>query len=223
MEGKILIVEDEKELRDVISLFLRSEGFSVLEAENGETALAIFQNSKPDLIILDIMLPDISGFDICRKIRETSDASIIFLTALSGDDYYMIGYQAGADDYIAKPFKASIIAMKAKRMIRKTMKEEKHVVRIQGVILDENAHTCMVDNNEIILTQREFMLLTVFMKHPNRVLTREYLLGTIWGYDFEGETRVVDTMVTKLRKKLGPASAMIKTVISVGYKLEENV
>lgn len=221
MALRILLVEDEEKLLSVMALFLRAEGFEIAEAQDGETALKLFPSFAPNLVILDAMLPGISGFDVCSELRKTSSVPIIFLTALSDDDHHMLGYRLGADDYIAKPFKISILAMKAKRMLQRTEIAQRHEHRYAGIVLDTDAYKCYVNDEEVTLTQKEFVLLSEFMKNPGRVLTREWLLEQIWGYDFSGETRVVDTMVKNLRKKLGVKAHLIHTVISVGYKLED--
>lgn len=223
MASKILVVEDEKKLREIMALFLRSESFEVEEAESGEAALKIFPRFMPDLVILDVVLPGVSGFDVCREIRRTSDVPIIFLTALGDDDHHMLGYSLGADDYIAKPFKVSILVMKVRRMLQHTAVPEYKQLRFAGIVLNEESHKCWVNGAEVSLTQKEFVLLQEFMKNPGRVLTRQWLLEQIWGYDYDGESRVVDTMVKNLRKKLGNQAHVIRTVISVGYKLEDGV
>jgi len=215
----ILVVEDEQDLREIIVLFLQAEGFDVREAADGRAALGLFDQSPADLVILDAMLPDISGFDVCRHIRSVSDVPIIFLTALEDDNHQMLGYRLGADDYVTKPFKVSILAMKAARMLSRTAGTAQPSRRI---MMDRDARICRVDTEEVSLTQKEFDLLAHFLDNPGRVLTREYLLEVIWGFDFAGESRAVDSMVKNLRKKLGSAAALIKTVISVGYKYEEH-
>lgn len=221
MAPKILIVEDELKLQEIMTRFLRADGFQVEAAPDGESALAKYRCFKPDLIILDIMLPQMSGFDVCTIIRKESDVPIIFLTALFDDDSHMLGYRLGADDYITKPFKVSILAMKARRMLQRDRTAENNTVHFAGIVMNDIAHTVSIDDAEIILTQMEYDLLHEFLTNPGRVLTREYLLKHIWSYDYTGETRVVDTMVKNLRKKLGPKSKLIKTIISVGYKLDE--
>lgn len=221
MALRILLVEDEEKLISVKALFLRTEGFEIAEARDGETALKMFSSFAPNLVILDAMLPGMSGFDVCGELRKMSNVPIIFLTALSDDDHHMLGYRLGADDYIAKPFKISILAMKARRMLQRTEITQRHEYRYAGIVLDTDSRKCHVNNEEITLTQKEFILLNEFMKNPGRVLTREWLLEQIWGYNYGGETRVVDTMVKNLRKKLGAEAHLIHTVISVGYKLED--
>ena len=227
MNETILVVDDEKKYRELISLFLRSEGLNVLEAPNGKIALQLFYSKKPDLIVLDVMLPDISGFDLCKKIRESSEVPILFLSALEDEGYHVIGYRAGADDYISKPFQSTVFALKVKRILQRTKQTEQpkegKVTRMGSLTLHEDSYTCSVDGEEIPLTQKEFSVLFALIKNPGRVLTREYLLENVWGYDFAGETRAVDTMIKKLRKKLGAAAYLIKTVVSVGYKMEDSL
>ena len=221
MAEKIVIVDDEKEIADVVELYLKNEDYEVHKFYNGKDTLAFLEKEEPDLAILDVMLPDIDGFTILQKIRETYKFPVIMLTAKSEYLDKITGLTLGADDYIAKPFKISILAMKAKRMLQRTEIAQRHEHRYAGIVLDTDAYKCYVNDEEVTLTQKEFVLLSEFMKNPGRVLTREWLLEQIWGYDFSGETRVVDTMVKNLRKKLGAKAHLIHTVISVGYKLED--
>ena len=216
--ARILIVEDEQKLREVMAVFLKTEGFEVDTAEDGETALELFARSRYDLIVLDAMLPGMSGFDVCKKIRETSEVIIIFLTALNDDDHHMLAYRLGADDYLAKPFKISILAMKIRRMLKDS---ESSQLRFAEIELDPETWKCRVSGEEVVLTQKEFALLETLMRNPGRVITRDYFIRNIWGYDFMGDMRVVDTVVKNLRKKLGSSARCIHTVISVGYRLEE--
>ena len=183
----ILIVDDEQKMREFVALFLRSSRYTVFEAADGRTALNILSKETIDLIVLDIMLPDISGFDLCSQIRVRSSVPIIFLTALADEEYQMIGYRVEGDDYITKPFNASIL----------------------------------LDGKPLQLTPKEFDLLLALMQNRGKVLTRTFLLETIWGYSFAGDSRVVDSHIKKLRSKVSPYSSNIKTVISIGYKLEE--
>lgn len=223
MNKKVLIVEDEQKLREVIALFLRGDGLQVLEAETGEQALAIFSENAVDLIILDIMLPGISGFDVCERIRQNSDIPILFLTALGDDDYFTLGYRMGADDYIVKPFKASILALKVRRILERQIKADKVQTTINGIEIDENGFRCTVDGMDVSLTQKEFQLLQILMDNEGRTLTRDYLLNAVWGYDYYGESRVVDNHIKNIRRKLGVYSTWIKTVISVGYRYEKSI
>ncbi len=223
MGKTVLIVEDEQKLREVIALFLRGDGLQVLEAETGEQALAIFYKSAVDLVILDIMLPDISGFDVCERIRQHSDVPVLFLTALGDDDYFTLGYRVGADDYIVKPFKASILALKVRRILERQAKADQVQAATNGIELDEDAFRCMVDGIDVTLTQKEFRLLQILVRNEGRTMTRDNLLNTVWGYDYCGESRIVDNHIKNIRRKLGVYSACIKTVISVGYRYEKNI
>ena len=223
MKEKVLVVDDEKKYRDLISLFLQSEDLHVIQAASGKEALRLFRQEHPDLVILDIMLPDIDGFDVCKEIRKVSEVPILFLTALNDEDYHIIGYRAGADDFIPKPFKSSVLALKIKRFLYRARKEnDKAELDERGIVLDESAFTCTVDGIAAPLTQKEFFVLREFLQNKGRVLTRDYLLREIWGFEYDGDTRAVDTLITKLRKKLGASGSLIKTVINVGYKMEGN-
>ena len=220
MRERILVVDDEKSFREGMALYLHMEGFEVIEAENGERALECFRKQPPDLVVLDVMLPDMNGIDICQEIRKTSDVPVIFLTALEDDDYFMMGYRAGGDDYIAKPFKASILTMKIRRILKKTVAGTNRLIKFGKITLDTDNYSCMAEGKAIPLTPNEFTLLVEFIRNSGRVLTRNYLLNTIWGYDFDGESRVVDNTVARLRKKIAGTGVGIKAVISAGYKLE---
>ncbi len=224
MSKKVLVVDDESRYREIISLLLKAEDLDVVTASDGESAVAAFFRESPDLVILDIMLPDISGYEVCKRIRERSaDTPVLFLSALGDEDHQIVGYKSGADDYITKPFKASVLSLKITRILDKLSKTpESMETKAAGcrISLNESAFTCSVDGELVSLTKIEFMLLKEFIQNKGTVLTRDYLLREVWGFDYPGESRVVDTMVTKLRKKLGPAAEAIKTIVKVGYKLE---
>lgn len=221
MAQTILVVDDEKEYRDIINLFLTSEGFHVVEAANGRDAIRLFHETAPSLVVLDVLLPDMSGFEVCNTIRKSSNVLILFLSALGDEDYHIAGYRAGGDDYIAKPFRASVLAMKIRRMLERGAAQDQTVSRIGEIELDEKAYVCRISGRVVALTQKEFMVLSELMRQRGRVLTRNYLLQEIWGYDYMGESRAVDVLITKLRKKLGSSASLIKTVINVGYKMED--
>lgn len=222
MEGRILLVDDEARLREFVSLFLHAEGFEVIQAENGREAVAEFTRRLPDLVLLDINLPDTDGFAVCKALRGVSEnVPVIFLTAMDDDDYQLAGYAAGGDDYITKPVKASILLAKVRRMItRSVLRHESSVVAVKGLMIDEGSRTVSVDGVPVILAPKEFELLVFLVKCSGRVVSREELLVKIWGFQFEGGSRVVDNHITKLRRKLGPYSDMIKTVFTVGYRFE---
>lgn len=219
----ILIVDDEQKMRESVALFLRSSRYTVFEAADGRTALNILSKETIDLIVLDIMLPDISGFDLCSQIRERSSVPIIFLTALADEEYQMIGYRVEGDDYITKPFNASILLAKIQRILQRCapLNARSDALTFRGIKLEISSRRVTLDGKPLQLTPKEFELLLALMQNRGKVLTRTFLLETIWGYSFAGDSRVVDSHIKKLRSKVSPYSSNIKTVISIGYKLEE--
>jgi DNA-binding response OmpR family regulator len=224
VQKTILVVEDEQNLREVIALFLRGDGFCVLEASSGEEALPLFSENTVDLIILDVMLPGINGFDVCTAVRKSSEVPVLFLTALGDDDYYRLGYQVGGDDYIVKPFKASILALKVRRILERQARVESSRSSLgQEIHLDENAFRCFIDGADVNLTQKEFQLLRILINNEGRVMTRDSLLNIVWGYEYIGDTRVVDNHIKNIRKTLGKYASYINTVISIGYKYEKSL
>ena len=219
----ILIVDDEQKMREFVALFLRSSKYTVFEAADGRTALNILSKGTIDLIVLYIMLPDISGFDLCSQIRVRSSVPIIFLTALADEEYQMIGYRVEGDDYITKPFNASILLAKIQRILQRCapLNARSDALTFRGIKLEISSRRVTLDGKPLQLTPKEFDLLLALMQNRGKVLTRTFLLETIWGYSFAGDSRVVDSHIKKLRSKVSPYSSNIKTVISIGYKLEE--
>lgn len=219
----ILIVDDEQKMREFVALFLRSSRYTVFEAADGRTALNILSKETIDLIVLDIMLPDISGFDLCSQIRVKSSVPIIFLTALADEEYQMIGYRVEGDDYITKPFNASILLAKIQRILQRCAPSNARsdTLAFRGIKLEISSRRVTLDGKPLQLTPKEFDLLLALMQNRGKVLTRTFLLEAIWGYSFAGDSRVVDSHIKKLRSKVSPYSSNIKTVISIGYKLEE--
>lgn len=219
----ILIVDDEQKMREFVALFLRSSRYTVFEAADGRTALNILSKETIDLIVLDIMLPDISGFDLCSQIRVKSSVPIIFLTALADEEYQMIGYRVEGDDYITKPFNASILLAKIQRILQRCapLNARSDALTFRGIKLEISSRRVTLDGKPLQLTPKEFDLLLALMQNRGKVLTRTFLLEAIWGYSFAGDSRVVDSHIKKLRSKVSPYSSNIKTVISIGYKLEE--
>lgn len=219
----ILIVDDEQKMREFVALFLRSSRYTVFEAADGRTALNILSKETIDLIVHDIMLPDISGFDLCSQIRVRSSVPIIFLTALADEEYQMIGYRVEGDDYITKPFNASILLAKIQRILQRCapLNARSDTLAFRGIKLEISSRRVTLDGKPLQLTPKEFDLLLALMQNRGKVLTRTFLLEAIWGYSFAGDSRVVDSHIKKLRSKVSPYSSNIKTVISIGYKLEE--
>ena len=223
MDYKILIVEDESKIREIIYDYFSSKNQKVYLAENGIIALDLIENMEFDAIIMDIMMPKLDGFSLCKKIRKEKDTPIIFLTALSDEEDKLHGYELGADDYVTKPFSLSILYAKAMALIKRykgnVLLENK--LKINNILVDTLAHKVFVGNEEINLTPKEYSLLEYLIKNKNIVMSREQLLVKCWGYDYEGDSRAVDTHIKKLREKLGKSSECIKTVIKFGYKMEE--
>lgn len=225
MEYKVLIIEDEKKIRKILRDFFELEKFHVVEAEDGEEGQMMFQYEKPDVVILDIMMPKIDGWSVCRKIRKISDVPIIILTARDDQEDVLYGFEMRADDYVIKPFNPQVIVAKAKMLLRRThgtVIEEKNTLEIDGVVINKLSRHIEVDGEVIKSTQKEFELLLYLMENKNNVLPRENILDKVWGYDYYGDLRVVDNYIRKLRKLLGEKSYTVVTVFGVGYKFEGN-
>ena len=221
---KILVVDDESRMRKLVRDFLVREDYEVLEAGDGEAALDIFYQEKNiALIILDVMMPKMNGWEVCREIRETSKVPIIMLTAKGDEEDELTGFELGVDEYISKPFSPKILVARVGAILRRSGKapEEGKLLSIGGIVIDQTAHTVTVDGRQIELSFKEFELLCYLIENKGMVLTRDQLLSKIWGYDFDGETRTVDVHIRTLRQKIGEASRCIETIRGVGYKLED--
>lgn len=216
---KILIIEDEKSIANSVEESLVAEGFDVMKAFDGEQGLDYFFEDKPDLILLDINLPKKDGWEVCKEIRENSTVPIIMMTARDTEIDEVKGLKIGADDYITKPFSLKVLEARVKRMLKI---EGNTYYKYKGLIFDFKALEIFIDGEKIELTGREAQLLEYFIKNKGLVLTREKLLNEIWGFDFYGEDRAVDTLIKRLRKKMGPYSENIKTMRGVGYIFDEN-
>lgn len=223
MRTKILIVEDEDILREVVKDYFLNEGYQVLEAADGEEALFLVEESDIDLIILDIMLPELDGWSVCRRVRKNSNIPIIMLTARSDEDDTLLGFELGADDYVTKPYSPRILLARAKRLLG-TRSYTDHfaneTLSSQGIHADLSSRTVTVNDEPIRLTHTEFEILTYFMENQRLVVTREQLIIRIWGYEYVGDDRTVNTHIRNLRNKLGDKSKLIKTMIGSGYKFE---
>lgn len=219
----ILIVEDEENMRDIIAAYMKKGGHTCYTAEDGVDALALLKSNPVDLMILDIMMPHIDGFSVCKVARQMSGMPIIMLTARSGESDKLKGYECGADDYTTKPFSPKVLLAKVNALLRRASFEPADVLNAGKISLTPSSHRVFVDGLEITLTHKEYELLYFFMKNPGQVFTREQLLDRIWGYDFEGITRTVDTHIKTLRHKLDSEGKHIVTLIRSGYKFEETV
>lgn len=218
---KILVVDDEVRMRKLIKDYFKREGFEVSEADNGISALDTFNKGSFDLIILDIMMPFMDGYAVCKEIRSKSSIPIIFLTAKSEDEDMLQGYSLEADDYMTKPFSPKVLVAKVKAIIKRNMGlNDSNKININGIEIDESSYKVTLDGEELSLSKKEYEILLYFTKNKNIVLTRENLIENIWGYDFEGEIRTVDTLVKRLREKLLDKADMIVTVRGVGYRFE---
>ena len=221
---KIYIVEDEPDIRETISYNFSQEGFKVHEFSDAESCLKKIEIQKPDLLILDLMLPGMSGLDLCKYIRSKNELnmiSIIMLTAKSEEVDRILGFELGADDYVTKPFSIRELILRVKVILKKNTEiaHMSELIEFGPISLNLDAHEVIVENNEINLTTLEFKLLKHLIERKGRVQTRDQLLGDVWGYSSEVTTRTVDTHIKRLREKLGNVGKYIQTIRGVGYRL----
>lgn len=225
MVYKFLLVEDDKEIIEIITDYFTSKScgkFKVYSAETGSEGYEKCIENEYDAVLLDVMLPELDGFTICKELRKNSDVPIIFLTARTNEQDKLYGYNLGCDDYISKPFSLAELYAKVTALIRRTKGTIRNDIMISGKIkLNPHRYTVFVEDKEITLAPIEFTLLKILMENRGKIMNRETLLIRVWGYDFEGNDRVVDNHIKKLRKSLGAASNQIKTIIKVGYRLED--
>ncbi len=221
---KVLVVDDESRMRKLVRDFLVKQDYEVVEAEDGEDALNKFYEQKDiALIILDVMMPKINGWDVCREIRDNSKVPIIMLTAKGEESDELQGFSIGADEYISKPFSPKILVARVEAILRRTGKSEEEVIKIGGISIDKLGHQVLVDGKELELSYKEFELLTYFIENKGIALSREKILNHVWNYDYFGDARTIDTHVKKLRSKLGGKGDYIKTIWGMGYKFEVEV
>jgi DNA-binding response OmpR family regulator len=218
---KILVVDDESRMRKLVKDFLVRSNYDVIEAENGEQALDIFFQTKGiELIILDIMMPKIDGWQVCREIRQYSDVPIIMLTAKGDEKDELLGFELGVDEYISKPFSPKILVARVEAVLRRTAGIDEGIIEIGGITLDKAAHQLKIHGEPIDLSYKEFELLTYFVMNRGVALSREKILNNVWNYDYFGDARTIDTHVKKLRNKMGEKGKYIKTIWGLGYKFE---
>lgn len=220
---KILVVDDEERMRTLVRDFLARRGFSVLEASDGMEAVDIcFEQKDIALIIMDVMMPRMDGWDAVREIRKYSTVPIIMLTAKSDESDELTGFELGVDEYIRKPFSPKVLVARVEAILRRSKDAGKQdVLEVGGIVIDKSAHEVYVDGERIELSFKEFELLVYFVENKGIALSREKILGSVWNYDYFGDARTIDTHVKKLRSKLMGRGDMIKTVWGVGYKFEE--
>ena len=215
---KILIVEDEPDIQELLRTYLEDAGYETTVAGDGVAALSLFQSRPFDLVLLDLMLPKIDGFGVCELIRQQSQVPILMLTALDGEEQQLRGFRLDIDDYVTKPFSMPVLLEKIRVILRRRgSTEEDSCLRYRDLTLNLETREALLDGCSLELTAREFELLHTFLAAPGRVFTREMLLAKLWGYDFYGDERVVDSHIKNLRRKLG--RDYIETVRGVGYRV----
>lgn len=218
---KILVVDDEQRMRKLVRDFLVKKDFIVLEAADGEEAIDIFFEEKNiGLVILDIMMPKMDGWQVCREIRQYSKVPIVMLTAKSGERDELLGFELGVDEYISKPFSPKILVARVEALLRRASVIGDDVVELGGIILDKSAHEVSIDGKKLELSFKEFELLAYFIDNKGIALSREKILNNVWNYDYYGDARTIDTHVKKLRNKMGDKGSYIKTIWGMGYKFE---
>lgn len=218
---KILVVDDEQRMRKLVKDFLAKDGFKVVEAADGEAAIdTFFADKNIELIILDVMMPKMDGWEVCREIRKYSKVPIIMLTAKASEKDELLGFELGVDEYISKPFSPKILVARVQAILRRTGANDDEVIEVGGIKLDKSAHEVYVDENKLELSYKEFELLSFFVENKGIALSREKILNNVWNYDYYGDARTIDTHVKKLRNKMGEKGNCIKTIWGMGYKFE---
>ena len=223
MKGiRILVAEDEDKLRKIVLKYLKKEGYEGFGAANGEEALNLWAEKQPDCIILDVMMPIMDGFEVLEEIRETDNVPVIMLTARREENDKIQGFEVGADDYVTKPFSPRELMVRIKALLKRSgVATAENKIKICGISLTPGDRFMTINSKEISLTQKEYEVLLFFVNHQKMVLSREQILDRIWGFDFEGDIRVVDTTIKRLRKKMEEKGECIQTVRGVGYKFQE--
>jgi two-component system response regulator ResD len=219
---KILIADDEDRMRRLLCDFLNNEGFQTLEAKNGKEALAIFYEEKDlDLIILDVMMPEYDGWAVCREIRKDSMIPLIMLTARGEEADELFGFELGADEYISKPFSLQVLMARIQALLRRSGNDHRETLLFNGMEIDESARYVTVDGERLDLTPKEYELLVYLAQNEGHALSRDQILNAVWGFNYFGDMRTVDTHIKKLRLKLGSKGDFIQTVRGIGYRFEE--
>lgn len=222
MKNKILVVDDEMRMRKIVKDFLQREKYIVIEAENGEQAVDIFCAEKDiALVILDVMMPIMDGWEVCKEIRKLSNVPIVMLTAKSEESDELLGFDLGVDEYITKPFSPKVLVARVDAILRRTIGNNCDCLEYEGIHMDKVAHIVKVDGEVVDLSYKEFELLEFFMENIGVALSRDKILDNVWNYDYFGDARTIDTHVKKLRSKLGSKGELIKTIWGMGYKFEK--
>jgi two-component system, OmpR family, phosphate regulon response regulator PhoB len=227
MASRILVVEDEPDILEVVLYNLKQAGFEVEAAEDGESALSRARERQPDLVLLDLMLPGIDGLEVCKLLKQddaTRGIPIIMLTARAEEVDRIVGFELGADDYVVKPFSPRELILRIRAILRRVKEEaapgtvDEGRIQAGPMLIDIDAHTVTVNGHELTLTATEFKLLVTLAERRGRVQSRDHLLASVWGYEYGGYGRTVDTHVRRLREKLGEAAGLVETVRGVGYR-----
>ena len=219
MERKIIVADDEQALRELVADYFEAEGYTVLQADDGDVAVSLMEeNPDTDAIIMDVMMPELDGWAACRKIRTFSTVPVLMLTARSQEFDQLMGFESGADDYVTKPFSPAVLVKRVDALIRRASGA---TVTESGLKINAEAYTASIDGVSLDLTVKEFELLRMLNDNKGRVFTRDQLLDAIWGFDYDGDIRTVDSHIARLRVKLGEyGNTHLKTIYGVGYKLE---
>ena len=222
MDNCILVVDDESRMRKLIKDFLVAKGYSILEAEDGEKALEVFEENKKkiNLVILDVMMPKLDGWSVLRQIRQDSKVPIIMLTARGEEQDELFGFELGVDEYISKPFSPKILVARIQAILKRTNSEKKTVKSLGGIEIDEIGRTVTVDGKLIELSLREYELLKYLLDNEKVALSRDKILNNVWNYDYYGDSRTIDSHIKKIRHKLGKKGKYIETIRGIGYKFE---
>ena len=217
----ILVVDDERNIVELVRLYLEKEGFNVVSASDGEAALVQYERAEPDLVVLDLMLPKLDGFEVCRELRRRGDVPILMLTARSEDIDAIVGLELGADDYVTKPFNHRALVARVKAILRRTDATARggRPIQVGELRIDPRRREASIGDRRLELRAREFDLLAALARDPGVVMTRDALLEDVWGTDFPGETRTVDVHVAEVRKKLGDDGPQVETIRGLGYRL----
>jgi DNA-binding response OmpR family regulator len=217
----ILVVDDERNIVELVRLYLEKDGFNVVAANDGEQALVQYERNDPDLVVLDVMLPRMDGFEVCRELRRRGDVPILMLTARSEDIDAIVGLELGADDYVTKPFNPRALVARVKAILRRTDVTAKggRPIQVGDLRIDPRRREASIGDRRLDLRAREFDLLAALARDPGAVLSRDALLQDVWGTDFPGETRTVDVHIAEVRKKLGDDGPQVETIRGIGYRL----
>ena len=223
MEGTyILVVDDESRMRKLLKDFLSTKGYHILEAEDGEKALEVFEENrnKIKLVLLDVMMPKLDGWSVLRKIRQESNLPVIMLTARGEEQDELFGFELGVDEYIAKPFSPKILVARVEAILKRVYGDTKQIKDYDGITIDQEGRTVKVDGKPIDLSLREYELLKYLLDNENIALSRDKILNNVWNYDYYGDSRTIDSHIKKIRHKLGKKGKYIETIRGIGYKFE---